>query len=199
MYQVIVRSSKPSILAAVDAFVRRGELQLELAGSGADATIRGVTHRELELLRRRRPVAMEVYEDDGLRFEYPSDWTLEVTDDGPTTTVSVEAPGGLAFALVRTDESRPDPDEVADEALEAMREDYPDLDAVPAVETVHEHRAIGHDVEFFSLDFANAASIRCFRTPRRTVLMLGQWSDLGDERLPELVHSVIRSLEETND
>jgi hypothetical protein len=144
-------------------------------------------------------VTTEVYEDSGLRFEYPSDWELEVTDDGPTTTISVEAPGGLAFALVRTDETRPDPSDLADEALEAMRDDYPDLDAVPAVETLHEHDATGHDLEFFSLDFPNAATIRCFRTPRRTVLILGQWSDLGDEGLPDLVRAVFRSIEETED
>jgi hypothetical protein len=144
-------------------------------------------------------VATEVYDDHGVRFEYPSDWELEVSDDGPTTTVSVEAPGGLAFALVRTDESRPDPSSVADEALEAMRQEYPDLDAVPAIETIHEHCASGHDVEFFSLDFTNAATIRCFRTPRRTILILGQWSDLGAEQLPDLVRSVFRSIEETDD
>jgi hypothetical protein len=148
---------------------------------------------------RSRLVAIELYEDHGVRFEYPSDWELEVTDDGPTTTVAVEAPDGLAFALVRTDESRPDPEEVTGEVLEAMREDYPDLDAVPVMETLNDHCATGHDVEFFSLDFGTAANIRCFRTPRRTVLLLGQWSDLGDERLPELVRGVFRSIEETDD
>ena len=77
----------------------------------------------------------EVYEDHGVRFEYPSDWELEVTDEGEVTTVDVQHPAGIAFLLVRTDESCPDPGEVADAALEAMREEYPDLDAVPVVET----------------------------------------------------------------
>ena len=62
-------------------------------------------------------------------FDYPADWELEVTDHGQVVTVAVQAPGGLGFALITTDESRPDPADVADAALEAMREEYPDLDA----------------------------------------------------------------------
>src|SRR5262249_42783411 len=81
---------------------------------------------------REGAVTTEIYEDHGVHFEYPWDWELEVTDDGPVTTVEVQAPGGLAFALVRTDESRPDPAALADEVLEAMRQEYSDLDAAPA-------------------------------------------------------------------
>ncbi len=104
----------------------------------------------------------EVYEDRGVHFEYPSSWSLDVTDEGPVTTVDLQHPGGIAFVLVRTDDERPDPADLADQALEAMREEYPDLDAYPAMETLHDHRAIGHDVEFFSLDIANAAAHSLF-------------------------------------
>src|SRR5207302_3445412 len=49
--------------------------------------------------------------------------------------------------------------------------------ALPALETINGHRAVGHDVEFISLDMTNSCTIRCFRTPRRTVLLFGQWSE----------------------
>jgi hypothetical protein len=144
-------------------------------------------------------VSTECYEDHGVRFEYPADWAVEVTDEGPVATVDLQHPSGVAFALVRTDESRPDPTELSDLALEAMREEYPELDASPVMEALDEHCATGYDVEFFSLDIANAASIRCFRTPRRTVLVFGQWSDLGEEDLQELVRGLFRSLAELED
>ncbi len=140
----------------------------------------------------------EVYEDHGVRFAYPADWAIEVTDEGPVTTVDLEHPGGVAFALVRTDESCPDPAELADLALEAMREEYPELSAAPVMETIQDHCATGHDVEFFSLDVANAACIRCFRTPHRTVLIFGQWSDLGEADLSDLVSGVIHSIQESD-
>ena len=113
--------------------------------------------------------------------------------------MEVQAPSGLAFALVRVDESCPDPASLADEVLEAMRQEYPDLDAAPALETMRDHFATGHDVEFFSLDVTNAATIRCFRNPRGTVLVFGQWSDLGEEHLPDLIRGVFRSIEELED
>jgi hypothetical protein len=138
------------------------------------------------------------YDDCGIRFRYPEDWDVEVMGEGTVTTVAVHSPGGLAFALVTVDDDRPAPDEVAEQALEAMREEYPSLDAVPARETIGGHHAIGHDVEFISLDLANACAIRCFRTDRRTVLLFGQWSDLEGEDTGNVLAAVRRSLEETD-
>jgi hypothetical protein len=141
-------------------------------------------------------VNVQTYDEDGLRFEYPHDWSLEVTDQGEVRTVAVQEPDGLGFALITTDGSRPDPADVADSALEAMREEYSDLDSTPTLETINGHPATGFDLEFFAMDMTNAATIRCFRTPERTVLAFGQWSDLGPDELPDLVRGVIRSLVE---
>ena len=144
-------------------------------------------------------MATEVYEDYGVRFEYPSDWTVEATEEDDVTTVDLQHPEGVAFILVRTDESCSDPEETADLALEAMREEYPELDASPVSERLGKHIVIGHDVEFFSLDVSNAAIIRCFRTQRRTVLFFGQWSDLVGEETAEVAREVFWSLQEVED
>ncbi len=141
----------------------------------------------------------EVYEGDGVRFEYPADWTIESTDEDEVTTIDVQHPDGVAFVIVRSDQSRPDPEYVADVALEAMREEYPDLDASPIVETLGEHVVTGHDVEFFSLDVPNAAAIRSFRTPSRTVFLFGQWSELGGDKVPGLVRRVLGAVEVLED
>jgi hypothetical protein len=79
-----------------------------------------------------------------------------------------------------------------------MREEYPTLDVAPAGETIGGHPAIGHDVEFFSLDVTSACAIRCFRTDRRTVLLFGQWSDLEDADALSALDSVRQSFEETD-
>jgi hypothetical protein len=142
-------------------------------------------------------VDVQTYDEGGLRFEYPSDWELEVSDQGEVRTVAVQDADGLGFALITFDETRPDPAEVAESALEAMREEYADLEATPVLEAVGDHAATGHDLEFFALDMTNAAMIRCFRTPRRTVLAFGQWSDLGPDELPDLVRGVVHSIVES--
>jgi hypothetical protein len=144
-------------------------------------------------------VSTSIYEDHGVRFEYPSDWEVEVTDEGLEATVAVQEPGGLAFVLVTTDESCPDPADVSEAALEAMREEYPDLDTFPVLETLGANSVTGHDVEFFALDIANAASIRSFSTSRRTVLFFGQWTELGDNNLADVIRYMFSSLEETED
>jgi hypothetical protein len=144
-------------------------------------------------------VATVVYEDHGVRVECPSTWEIEVSEDGDEATISLQDPGGLAFGLVTTDDSCPDPDDVAAAALAAMREEYPELDVEPVFDTHGEHAVTGFDVEFFALDSANAARIRCFSTPRRTVLLFGQWSELGDSDLGETVAAVLGSVQELED
>ncbi len=144
------------------------------------------------------PERTSTFDDHGIRFQHPSDWEVEITEDDSVITVSLQSPGGLAFALVTVDESCPAPSEVADAALLAMQEEYPGLDSVPALETIDGHNAVGHDVEFISLDMTNTCAIRCFRTPRRTVFVFGQWSDLEDDENALLVQNVRRTLEETD-
>jgi len=140
----------------------------------------------------------ETFDDHGVRFEYPADWEVEVTDEGQVITVSVHSTAGAAFALVTIDESRPAPALIADQALDAMREEYPGLDASPALEDLGGHRAVGHDIEFLSLDLTNACVIRCFRTDRRTVLLFNQWSDIEDEATTEALLAIRRSFAETD-
>lgn len=137
------------------------------------------------------------FDEHGVRFSFPADWTLEVESDDHRTSVSLGAPDGLAFAIVSLDESRPEPDEEADRALEAMREEYPTLEATAAGEPIAGHEAVGYDLEFFSLDVVNSCTIRCFRTDRRTVLFFGQWSDIEDDEAAAQLSALRRSLRES--
>jgi hypothetical protein len=142
---------------------------------------------------------MTTYEDHGIRFEYPSEWVLEVTDDGPLTTIDLQHPDGVAFLLVSADLSCPDSGDVADSVLETMREEYPELDADPTEEVVDDRFVSGYDVQFFALDLSNTARIRCFRTLIRTILVFGQWTDLLDAEVSDLPDAIIRLIEETED
>ena len=143
-------------------------------------------------------MAVLTYDNHGIRFEYPQGWELDETDDGLRVTASVSAPDGVAFAIVTADEDRPDPEAVAGEALAAMREEYPSLEAVPANEEIGGQSAVGHDVDFFSLDVANSCVIRCYRSKRRTVLVFAQWADIEGDEPEEALRLLKRSLEETD-
>jgi hypothetical protein len=138
-----------------------------------------------------------IWDDYGVRFEYPAEWDVDVNADGTRTTISVQSPDGMAFAFVAVDDDAPEPADLAAEALEAMRAEYPDLEVAPAKETLDGHPAVGHDLEFFSLDVPGGCAIRAFRTPRRTVLVFEQWSDLDPEDSEAQMRMLRRTLEET--
>ena len=140
-----------------------------------------------------------IYDDRGIRFEYPADWEVDTADDGSRTTVSVQAPSGLAFALVTVDEDEAaDPDELVAEALAALKEEYPTLDAEPTSEPIDGHMSSGYDVEFVSLDLSVACTLRGFRTPRRTLFLLTQWSDLESLESDDALRALRLSIEETD-
>lgn len=139
-----------------------------------------------------------IFDDHGIRFQYPNDWELEVDSDGQKTTVSLQSPDGVAFAMVSLDDSRPEPTQIAGLALDAMQQEYPDLDSFPVIDSIDGHPAVGHDVEFMTLDATNSCLIRCYRTPRRTVLLFGQWADFEGDVTAENIRSLRSSLEETD-
>ena len=143
-------------------------------------------------------MATASYDNHGVRFDYPSGWEIEVSEDEAVTTVSLQSPGRPAFLLVTLDESMPDPKVIAGEVLETMRQEYQDLDDSPVREKINGHEAIGHDLDFFSLDMTSACVIRCFRTNLRTVLLFGQWSDFEDEPGRAALSGLQHSLEETD-
>ena len=140
-------------------------------------------------------MATASYDHHGVRFEYPSGWEIEVSEDEAVTTVSLQSPGRPAFVLVTLDESMPEPEVVVGEVIDTMREEYPDLDDSPIREKIHGYEAIGHDLDFFSLDITSACVIRCFRTKLRTVLLFGQWSDYEEEAARAALKGLQRSLE----
>ena len=143
---------------------------------------------------------LQVYDDQGVRFEYPRAWELEVTEDGTRVTIAVNAPSGLAFAFITLETAgEVDVNDLANEALAALREEYPSLRAHPSNEVIDDHEALGHDIEFVSLDMINGATIRCWSSPRRAVLFFSQWTEVGDDEDYESdLIEVRRSFEETD-
>lgn len=139
-------------------------------------------------------MAVNFYDDHGIRFTYPPFWELEETEDGERASVFVQAPEGLAFVLITIDASGTTPTEMVAEAMRAMREEYPDAEVYPAIDDIDGHRAEGFDLEFFNLDLLNGCMIRAYRLPTRTVLVFSQWADVEGEEAEALLLGVRRSL-----
>lgn len=136
---------------------------------------------------------MAEFHEDGIGFHYPDNWTLqrEQTDDG--WTVSVQSPQ-TAFFLVTYDPDMPEQGHMAETALEALRAEYPDLEADERVETLAGQPAVGHDLRFFSLDLTNTCCTRSFYGAGGTILVLWQANDLELDEVEPIFQAMCASL-----
>lgn len=135
----------------------------------------------------------EEYEEDGIRFRYPSTWKPEREESENGWTVLLQSPG-TAFVTVTLDMEMPPVEQVAQEALNTLKEDYPALEAEMAVETIAGQMALGHNIQFFSLDLTNTCYTRSFYCDQGTVLILAQTNDLELEEVEQIFRAIWASL-----
>lgn len=138
------------------------------------------------------------FAESGIRFRYPENWKLEREDNDTGWTVSVQSPG-TAFLMVCLRQDMPTTDSLAEAALAALKEDYPELEADDCVDSVAGQPAVGHDIRFFSLDLTNTCWTRSFYTTYGTVLLLCQTNDLELEQNGAVLRAICASLEVEND
>jgi hypothetical protein len=135
-----------------------------------------------------------LFQADGIRFQYPDNWQLTREDAQTGWTVSVQSPA-TAFFILTFDEEMPEVGAVAETVLEALRADYPDLEAEPALESLAGQPAMGHDITFFSLDLTNTCHSRCFYSDAGTILLMWQANDLELEAVEPVLKAICASLQ----
>jgi hypothetical protein len=138
------------------------------------------------------------FDEDGVSFRYPDDWRLEREEDEDGWAVTLHSPG-TAFALVRLDRSMPPAEDVATTVLEALRSDYPDLEAEPCVDMLAGEMAVGHDMQFLSLDLSNTCRTRVIYAAAGTLLVLCQVNDLEEEERDPALRAICASLRAEGD
>jgi hypothetical protein len=136
---------------------------------------------------------MNIFDQEGVSFQYPENWQLEQEETDEGWTVSVQSPG-TAFLTLTCDSRMPAIEEVAEAVLGTMQEEYPTLEAEPIVDTVAGQPAVGHDMQFFSFDLTNTCWTRSFYGGCGTVLVLCQTSDLESEQYEPVLRAICASL-----
>src|SRR5260370_9709587 len=135
------------------------------------------------------------FDEGGIRFRYPENWRLEreTTDSG--WTVTVQSPD-TAFLLLSLNEDMPSTEDVAQTALEALRTEYPDLEADECIDSVAGQPAIGHDIRFISLDLTNTCWTRSFYSGQGTGLVMWEANDLELDKNEPVLRAICASLED---
>ncbi|MFN9375203.1 MAG: hypothetical protein ACK6D3_25295 [Planctomycetaceae bacterium] len=133
------------------------------------------------------------YKKHGISLAYPERWELAEHLEPGQVTISLTSPG-TSFLTICLFQDRPDPEEVAEAALQAFRDEYTELDIYPTKAKVGRRPAISWDLEFFCLELTNSARIRAFLAPRFTCLLLFQGTDQEFERTEETFLKIARSI-----
>ncbi|MDA7978684.1 MAG: hypothetical protein MPJ50_07935 [Pirellulales bacterium] len=119
-----------------------------------------------------------VYNKAGLSFVYPSNWTIDESEGGEGQRGAVTAQSGEgAFWTVIRESSATEPEFAAQTALEALKDEYDELDAEPAMDTLEGYELCGFDTNFICLDLTSTALIRATRTRDATLVFFCQADD----------------------
>ena len=136
-----------------------------------------------------------VFERSGVKFQFPENWAVETEDsDSGGWTVAVQSPV-TAFVVVSLRTDGQTATEVADEALAALKAEYADAEAEPVVESLAGRPALGHDIDFLTLDTTTSCWTRCVDTADGPLLVLCQVSDFDRAINEPVLNAITTSLE----
>ena len=133
------------------------------------------------------------FEEDGVSFRYPDNWTLEREDADGGWTATLQSPA-TAFLVVTLDRTMPEPQQMADAALAALKSEYPALEADPAMDLLAGEMAVGHDMQFFSFDLSNTGWTRGLYAGAGTLLVYWQANDLELPATEPVLRAICTSL-----
>ncbi len=72
--------------------------------------------------------------------------------------------------------------------------DYPEIDTYNVEDEIASYPAVGHDLNFFCLDFTNTAYVRAFNSPTRSFVLVAQCTDSELEEFEAVYRGVLQSL-----
>ncbi len=125
------------------------------------------------------------YHQPGLSFMYPDNWKIDEPEMlAKQDMVAVYSPGGAFWSVARHPLST-DPVALAQGVVDALKQEYEDLEVCEACESIADRELQGFDMDFFYLDLTNTARVRWLRSNRSVYIIFVQAEDreFGANRL----------------
>ena len=101
---------------------------------------------------------------------------------------------GFGHVMFCRRDDRPTSEELATEALNDLRESYPQIESDPGSTQIAGRMTHGYDVRFFLFDLTNSCWIRTFQTDTATMLVMWQINDLETENHELVLRAIWTSL-----
>ncbi len=135
-----------------------------------------------------------VFEQLGIRFEYPENWSIDQFDEDHGEEQVVVSSPNTAFWHLSKHSAEVEVEPLFDEALAALRTEYKDMEVEPADDELEGHKLLGFDVRFICLDLTNTCWLRAFQTTEATYLLICQAEDREFEQVNLVFHAMLASL-----
>jgi hypothetical protein len=130
----------------------------------------------------------------GISFQYPDNWTLDDSDALlGRQSVTVYSPGG-AFWSVAIRPGTAEPAKLAAAVVDAMKQEYPGLEAQPAEESIVGLDLVGYDLAFYCLDLTNTAHVRRLKVAHSSYTIYCQAEDREYEQLRRVFEAMTVTL-----
>lgn len=134
------------------------------------------------------------YDRGGVSLAYPKNWTLEEdSDDEAKLNLTLSSPNTAFWTLIVYAEKIDLPHAVG-QVIEALRAEYPDLEATDASEEVAGETLLGQDASFFCLDLTSTVRVRAYHRGEATYLILSQSEDRELEEVEPVFQAITQSL-----
>jgi hypothetical protein len=131
----------------------------------------------------------------GIAFQYPDNWKLDDTDALlGRKSVTVYSPGGAFWSVAIHPGSAANPAKLAAAAVDAVRQEYQDLEAEEVEETIAGQDLVGYDLAFYCLDLTNTANIRATRIGHTTYVVYCQAEDREYEQVKRVFQAMTLTL-----
>lgn len=129
-----------------------------------------------------------IFESSQVRFAYPVNWLAESEDSEDGLSVSLQSQG-VSFAIVGIYSAEREPAEVAEQTLEALRQEHPSLEAEELLDALDDED-VHMELSFLSMDVVAQCWMRSWRSQESTVLVLMQ----SVEREATQAHAVFQAI-----
>jgi hypothetical protein len=136
---------------------------------------------------------MNSFDRDGISFRYPENWRVDVEEGTGGWTITLTSPD-TAFAIISLRPDARDPADLADQTFDALKAEYTELDAENAIQTIAGQVAIGHDIDFMTVDTPTLCRTRCLETPAGPLLVMCQTSDYDRTQNDPVLRAIVASL-----
>lgn len=136
------------------------------------------------------------YDNLGIAFQYPDNWELDeeqVDHDTGFLSVTIFSPGGGFWSVLRHPIAT-EPADAVKQAVDAIREEYDNLEIAPAEETVEGVTMSGFNLGFIYLDLINTVRVRGFRTGDATIVVFTQAEDREQKKNGPVFEAMTYSL-----